>query len=147
MPPKEKGPSAKERKRLAKIQEQKVKESKQHVETGMGFMEKSKYQQAIQSFTQAIEVNPENTDAYLQRGRAEKESKEYEKAIADFTKALELDQTEASAYSGRGNAYECIQGLPNLLSISTCMSRARRSHAKFLCGVERPLHGTYVCRL
>jgi tetratricopeptide (TPR) repeat protein len=68
--------------------------------------------QAITSFTQAIEVNPENTDAYMQRGRANKELKEYDKAIQDYTTALDLDPEEEAAYAGRGNAYECIQGTP-----------------------------------
>jgi hypothetical protein len=41
-----KGPSAKEKKKLAKIQEQKVKESDQHVEAGVALMDKGKHQRA-----------------------------------------------------------------------------------------------------
>ena len=122
-PKADKGPSAKELKRLAKLKEQAQKESRAHVETGVGFADKAKWQQAIQSYTQAIEVDPENTDAYLQRGRAEKEVKEYDKSISDYSQVLELDPTESSAFSGRGTAYECIGGvLPTPLHLRVSIS-------------------------
>jgi tetratricopeptide (TPR) repeat protein len=107
MAPKNK--DAKEKKKFAKIQEQKNKESKAHLETGMGFMEKANYAKAIPAFTTSIEVNPENVEAYFQQGKAYKEQKEYDKAIADFSKTIELAPNHAEAYSLRGNCYDVTE--------------------------------------
>eukprot|EP00667_Euglena_gracilis_P011050 EG_transcript_11272 len=104
-----KGPSAKEKKRLQKEHEKRLKESREQVDAGLALFDKGKYAPAITSFAAAIELNPDNAEAYLHRGRAQKELKEYDKAIADFSKALELNPEEPAAFSARGGAYECIQ--------------------------------------
>jgi len=56
-------------------------------------------------FDKAIELNPDNADAYFNRGDAYDEIGEYEKAIADYSKAIELKPGDALAYFNRGNAY------------------------------------------
>lgn len=56
-------------------------------------------------FDKAIELNPDNADAYFNRGDAYGEIGEYEKAIADYSKAIELKPSDASAYFNRGDAY------------------------------------------
>ncbi len=69
--------SPKEKKRLAKLQEQKLKgilpsflssflpESKQQCETAVGFLEKANYAKALPALNSAIEINPENLEAFL----------------------------------------------------------------------------------
>ena len=49
------------------------------------------YQGAIADYTRAIEINPQNVDAYYNRGLAEDDSGDYEGAIADYTKAIEIN--------------------------------------------------------
>jgi len=53
----------------------------------------------------AIELGPDNADAYYKRGDAYDEMGEYVKAITDYDKAIELDPNHALAYYNRGCAY------------------------------------------
>jgi tetratricopeptide (TPR) repeat protein len=55
--------------------------------------------------TQAIESNPNDATAYLERGTAHFKASEFDSAIADFTKAIELKPNHASAYTNRGSAH------------------------------------------
>jgi tetratricopeptide (TPR) repeat protein len=124
MPPKAPA-KGKEKKKLQKLQEQKIKDSNQHVEAGSGFFEKNNFSKAITSFTSAIEINPENIEAYLQRGRAFKELKEFDKAITDFSKAIELDPDNPEGYAGRGNAFECIEDFEKAIEDYTSVIELR----------------------
>ena len=62
------------------------------------------YQGAIADYTRAIEINPQNVDAYYNRGLAKDDSGDYEGAIADYTKAIEINPELAIAYANRGNS-------------------------------------------
>jgi tetratricopeptide (TPR) repeat protein len=55
--------------------------------------------------TKAIESNPNDATAYLDRGTAHLKASEFDSAIADFTKAIELKPNDASAYTKRGSAH------------------------------------------
>jgi tetratricopeptide (TPR) repeat protein len=55
--------------------------------------------------TQAIESNPNDATAYLERGTAHFKASEFDSAIANFTKAIELKPNHASAYTNRGSAH------------------------------------------
>ncbi len=59
---------------------------------------------AIQDYTKAIELNPEDVKAYYRRGNAKAYLKDYKGAIADYSKAIELNPKDADAYAGRGLA-------------------------------------------
>eukprot|EP01065_Artemidia_motanka_P025481 TRINITY_DN30476_c0_g1_i1.p1 TRINITY_DN30476_c0_g1~~TRINITY_DN30476_c0_g1_i1.p1 ORF type:complete len:375 (+),score=132.64 TRINITY_DN30476_c0_g1_i1:79-1203(+) len=98
MPPK---PGAKEKRRLAKLQEMQLKESAAQCDEGEEILNKVRedkplsqnmqhYQGAVKCFTHAIGNNPENQRAYVVRGKCHKAMLEWDKAIADFTKAIEL---------------------------------------------------------
>ena len=62
---------------------------------------------AIADFSEAIRLDPECVEAYVERGRAYAgtELQEYDRAIADFTEAIRLDPTRAEILVDRGNAY------------------------------------------
>ena len=53
-------------------------------------------------YTNALEVNPEFLDAYINRGLVFNELKNYEASISDYDKAIELDGKCALAYNNRG---------------------------------------------
>lgn len=60
---------------------------------------------AITSYTQAIELNPQWAEAYLQRGIALRMSGQLDKAVEDFDKATELNphnRAVAQAYTNQG---------------------------------------------
>ncbi len=65
-----------------------------------------KYQEAVESFTQAIALNSNAFDAWRLRGRSKRELKDYQGAIADYTQAIVLNPKSSSAYNGRGWAKE-----------------------------------------
>jgi tetratricopeptide (TPR) repeat protein len=72
---------------------------------GDDFSFKRNYNEAIISYTKAIELDPTDRVAYNNRGRAFEELKRYEEAFADFTKAIELDPTARTGYNNRGVIY------------------------------------------
>lgn len=61
------------------------------------------YNEQIQLFTQALEADPENLDAYFYRGLAKYGLGDYNSAILDYTKVL-FYNPDADSYYNRGNA-------------------------------------------
>jgi len=60
------------------------------------------YQGAIDDFTKAIELDPENPEIYIKRGDIkEVVLEDYQGAIDDFTKAIELDPKNPDRYIDR----------------------------------------------
>jgi lipoprotein NlpI len=60
---------------------------------------------AINSYSQAIKLNPKFAKAYNNRGIAYVGKSQYDLAIADFNKAIELDQKNGKVYNNRAVAY------------------------------------------
>jgi S1-C subfamily serine protease len=80
------------------------------------------YAGAIADFTQAINLNPQYTEAFLGRGNARIELKDYQGAINDSSQAIKMNPSDAIAYSNRGTArikLGDIQGGENDIEIST----------------------------
>lgn len=63
------------------------------------------YQEAIEGFSQALELNPQLAGAYNGRGAAYGNLGKFDLAIADFTQAIALDTDYAVAYGNRGITY------------------------------------------
>ena len=66
---------------------------------------KGDYDRALQDYTKAIDLKPNDAEAYNNRGGAYYLKEEYESAIVDFTKAIQLKPDYAEAYNNRGGAY------------------------------------------
>ena len=60
---------------------------------------------AIEAYSHAIELNPNNVFAYTNRGVAYHAKGDYTRAVADYTKAIELKPDYAKAYYNRGVGY------------------------------------------
>ena len=60
---------------------------------------------AIEHYSHAITLNPDNADAYNNRGIAYNIKGDSDQAIPDYTKAIELKPYYAAAYTNRGAAY------------------------------------------
>ena len=56
-------------------------------------------------FTEAIEDNPEDAGAYINRGDVHFLTGQYDAAIADYSKAIDLNPDDMDAYRSRGAAY------------------------------------------
>ncbi len=67
--------------------------------------QKGEYDQAISELNKALEINPRNANAYVDRGFAYLRNGQYDQAILDFNKALEINPKDALAYNNRGLAY------------------------------------------
>jgi tetratricopeptide (TPR) repeat protein len=65
-------------------------------------IDKKDYQGAMQDANKAIEIDPDSSQAYLNRGRAYLKLNDYQKAIADFNRAIKLKPENSIAYNGRG---------------------------------------------
>lgn len=60
---------------------------------------------AIESYSEAIKLDPNNADAYNNRGIAYGKKGEHDLAIKDFNKAIDLNPNSANAYGNRGNVH------------------------------------------
>ena len=63
------------------------------------------YDKAIDHYTDAIALNPEDANVYNNRGAAYGEIGDWAHASQDFNKAIDLNPEDAYAYYNRGNAY------------------------------------------
>ena len=72
------------------------------------FYDNGKYQNAIDSATQAIKLDNTLAVAYNIRGNAYYSLGQYERAIEDCNKALELNPKNDMAYNNRGGAYALL---------------------------------------
>lgn len=61
--------------------------------------------EAIEDYSRAIELSPNNTAAYNNRGVAYQKKGKLDLAIKDYNKTIKLDPDDANAYCNRGNVY------------------------------------------
>ncbi|MBN3992664.1 MAG: tetratricopeptide repeat protein [Nostoc sp. NMS2] len=64
--------------------------------------DKGDYKGAIAHYNQALQINPNNPDAYYRRGAAYNELKDYPAAFKDFEQVIRLTPKNAIAYAYRG---------------------------------------------
>jgi tetratricopeptide (TPR) repeat protein len=72
---------------------------------GSNYIKQGKYDEAIESLTKAIDLNPEGDMAYNTRGWAYYKKKQIDLAISDYTKAIEINPSIELFYNNRGLAY------------------------------------------
>lgn len=72
---------------------------------GRNFYDSTQYQDAIESYTKAIELEPENAVFYNDCGCAYESMNMHDKAIEEYETAMELNPNEAIFYCNRGDAY------------------------------------------
>src|SRR5687768_17130528 len=79
---------------------------KQHMDVARHHYQQRDVEQAIIDYGKAIELDPENANAYGNRGVAYLQSGNLEKAFDNLSKAIELDSSNAAVfYNVRGAAY------------------------------------------
>ena len=69
---------------------------------GIAYIKKGMLEQAIVSFSEAIEADPDYANAYCNRGAVYYYKDEYEKAIVDYNVAVKLDPRHVITYNNRG---------------------------------------------
>lgn len=83
---------------------------------GLESYNQGQYQEAIAHCTLALELNPDNADAYHWRGWVRYATAENQKAIEDFTQAIRIDLQYAEAYLWRAAAHYVAGSLPAALA-------------------------------
>ena len=77
-----------------------------YIRRGNRAYDEGRQQFAIDEYSKAIEIDPENATAYYNRGIVYADLEHPEDALKDYNKAIELDPNDALAYNNRGVAYE-----------------------------------------
>ena len=75
-------------------------------EQGANALKKGDYDQAIGFFSEALQLDPKNVEAHLDRGIAYDQKGDHDKAIADYSEVLMLDPNHAPAFYRRGVDHE-----------------------------------------
>jgi len=86
-----------------------------HFNIGLELIGQQRYDEAIKAFSTAIEIIPQDYQAYNYRGAARALKGDYDGAIADYNKAIEIRPRYAEAYNNRGFARTQRGDLPNAI--------------------------------
>jgi tetratricopeptide (TPR) repeat protein len=81
------------------------KKAEEFFEQGKKFSSTENADQAIESYSKAIKIDPKLVKAYNNRGIAYVWQRKYDLALADFNKAIELDPKNGKAYNNRAIVY------------------------------------------
>ena len=72
---------------------------------GVAYMRQKKFDQALDDFNKAIEINSKFASAYHNRGMAFSGKGRHEKAVDEFSKVIEMNPNSPVLYKDRGTAY------------------------------------------
>jgi tetratricopeptide (TPR) repeat protein len=77
-------------------------QGQKHVRKGYDHYKENRFEKAIDELSQAIEIEPQNFEAYFWRARAFMRKGQFENAIGDFKKVLDLNPNYSPAYDNLG---------------------------------------------
>ena len=80
-----------------------------YIRRGRAYYWKEDYDQSIEDFTEALQINPKDTFAYHYRGDAYYEKGDYDKAIADYEAALRIDPNDTDIKQALEDARQMLQ--------------------------------------
>ena len=81
---------------------------------GSGDMQKEKYQDAVENFTQSINLAANEAEGYFNRGRAFLMLDQPDEALADFNEAVLFDPLNAALYYWRAQAWRAKDNQGNM---------------------------------
>jgi tetratricopeptide (TPR) repeat protein len=77
-------------------------QAQKHLRKGYDHYKENRFEKAIDELSQAIEIDPQNFEAYFWRARAFMHKGQFENAIGDFNKVLDLNPGYSPAYDNLG---------------------------------------------
>ena len=89
--------------------------SEDYVVLSIAFHQRGEHEQALESWTRAIELAPQRADLYNSRGASKSILRDHLGAIADFDKAIKLDPQLAVAFNNRGAAKKESNDIPGAI--------------------------------
>ncbi|MCX7786205.1 MAG: tetratricopeptide repeat protein [Spirochaetes bacterium] len=113
-----------------------------YIHRGMAFFGESNYDKALEDFTAAINLEPENPRIYFYRGVVQRFRKDLNGALLDLSRSLELDPyhfdslyNRAQVYFSLGNYVQAAEDCRQALALKPKIPEARR----FLQVIEQKL--------
>lgn len=82
---------------------------------GLNFYYMDKYNEAVNDFSQALRLNPQDVDVLERRGWVYYKLDRYQEALQDFNLAINLDALEPHALRGRAVTYVALKEYNNAL--------------------------------
>jgi tetratricopeptide (TPR) repeat protein len=77
-------------------------QAQKHVRKGYDLYKKNRFKKALEELSQAIEINPENPEAYFWRAQTFIRQGQYDNAIADLNVVVNLNPRYSAAYDNLG---------------------------------------------
>ncbi|WP_319420657.1 tetratricopeptide repeat protein [Pleurocapsa sp. FMAR1] len=84
-------------------------QAKDYIDRGLAHHNLNEYQEAIDDYTQAIYLNPDDFTSYFKRADIYYYLKEYRQAINDYSQVILLKRSNESVYHNRGKAYYYLE--------------------------------------
>ncbi|MFQ3620999.1 MAG: tetratricopeptide repeat protein [Spirochaetales bacterium] len=113
-----------------------------YIHRGMAFFGESKYDKALEDFTAALTLQPENPRIYYYRGIVQRFRKDLNGALLDFNRSLDLDPyhfdslfSRAQVYFSLGNYVQAMEDCKQALALKPKVAEAQR----FLKVIERKI--------
>ena len=75
---------------------------------GVAYFRQGDYDHAVEDYTKALELSPDEAEVYFDRGIAHSHNREFDHAIYDYTQALIRKPNYAEVHHNRGVAYRII---------------------------------------
>jgi len=91
---------------MAQSNADKQKMAEEFSDKGDAAFAKGNYREAIEHYTVAIALNPDDIRAYQERGNANFKLKDYKAAIADYDKSIQMCSADKAKYSSDTTAFE-----------------------------------------
>ena len=91
------------------VEEKQMVSAKTHFYRGNEKYLMRNYQDAITAYNEAIQLQPDFVNVYVNRGLAKEKLGQHESAITDYSSAIEIDPTFAGAYNNRGSAQRRLE--------------------------------------
>jgi tetratricopeptide (TPR) repeat protein len=98
---------------------------------GVLYDDKGDYDRALETFNEAIRLNPLDAVTFYNRADVYYNKLDYKQAIADDDEAIRLDPKFADAYSDRGDAYDLLRNYDRALADYDEAIRLNPSEADF----------------
>ncbi len=76
-----------------------------HIARGKELMKEHKFDEAVASFSQALQLDPQSTTALFQRGNAYCRQRNFQQAVQDYDAVIRLEPKNAKAYNNRAVAH------------------------------------------
>jgi len=123
---------------IRSIRKQKVKNTVQALyDKGKLFMDRKDWDTAIQVFTEALIINPNDDIVYFYRGNAYLYKNDCDRAIADYSETIRIDPNDAGAYNNRGYAYERKGYIQQAVADYECALRLDPNNTQYRDNLQR----------